>query len=113
MAARQHVEKGYDSAVRAAVVAGEAFDRKAAAEKGKTSGASKESEDMGADAKKKWADLKQALLLTHAANFDLTFKQRYLELRIDEQGLPTTAGLEQLTRQLQCVPPDLNPAAAQ
>ena len=87
VAARQHVEKGYDSAVRAAVVAGEAFDRKAAAEKGKTSG--KESEDMGEDAKKKWAGLKQALLLTHTANFDLTFSQRYLELRIDEQGIPT------------------------
>ena len=101
--ARLHSEAGYEAGIRAAVVAGEFFDRKAASKKGKSSGAQKESEGGGDDAKKKWEELKRALLETHGGNFSLPFKQRYLELRIDKDtGIPTEAGVIQLKRQLEC-----------
>ena len=106
--ARLHSEGGYEAGIRAALVAGEASDRKAASKKGQSSGAQKESAGGGGEAKKKWESLKVALLETHVGNFKLPFKQRYLELRIDKDtGIPTEAGITQLKLQLRYVPHSL------
>ena len=102
--AHKYSEAGYERAIKAAVVAGEDLERKAAAGKGKSSGAQKESEGGGTDAKTKWAEVKTALLETHVGNLKLPFDQRYLELLIDKDtGKPTVDGIKQLKLKLKYV----------
>ena len=103
--AKKHSEAGYEIAIKAAVVAGEDLERKAAAGKGKSSGAQKESSGGGSEAKAKWAEVKTALLETHVGNLRLPFDQRYLVLLIDkETGKPTEDGIKQLKLKLKYVP---------
>ena len=89
MAARQ--SWGYVRMIKAALLAGEDLERKAAAAKGKAAKDKGESAGGGNDAKKKWLELTKSLVALKDENVTLPFDKRYLVLCVDlETGKPTT-----------------------
>ena len=86
-----HSEAGFVPCMKKALLAGEDLDRKAAAQKGKSSRDKNESGGGGAEAKEKWASIEKLLLESPETTCTLPFNRRYLELHVDKTTFQLTA----------------------
>ena len=101
--AEKYSKAGFEACMKKALFAGQAADRKAAKDKGKTSRDTRESVGGGNEAKEKWETLEKELLAM-PGNVALPMEQRYLVVPIDKTtSMPTVEGLVQLKSQLECV----------